>query len=77
MDTEKQDLLENGIVVDLGKQSRKKIKQFRRKMKGKLAGAIQETLHGLKTAGKLAENAQPVVFVVREKKSGMRNPFFG
>jgi Family of unknown function (DUF6312)/Family of unknown function (DUF6200) len=63
------------IVVDLKRQSRKQIRRLRRNMDGKLAGAIQETLDSLKSSGRLADNAQPVVFVVRQKKTSSRLPF--
>ncbi len=60
--------LQNGaIVVELKKQSRKQIRRFRQRMEGKLAVAIQDTLQSLKSSGKISENAQPVVFVVRQK----------
>ena len=55
------------VVVELKKQSRKRIRRFRRNMDGKLADTIQHTLEALRTSGKIAENVQPVVFVVRQK----------
>jgi hypothetical protein len=58
---------EGAVVVELKKQSRKRIRRFRKNMEGKLADTIQHTLEALRTSGKIGENVQPVVFVVRQK----------
>jgi hypothetical protein len=54
------------IVVDLGKQSRKRIKQLRQGT-GKLMVELNEVLDELRTAGKVAPNAQPIYVVLKQK----------
>jgi len=54
------------LVVDLGKHGRKQIKRLRRG-EGKLVDEVQQCVHELRSAGTIAESAQPVVIVVREK----------
>ena len=59
------------LVVDVGKkQSKKRIKQLR-KGRGKLIEQIQKTISELRERQEIDENAQPIVFIVRQKrKSG-------
>ena len=59
-------------ILDLGRQSPKKIKKLR-KGKGPLLGDIEATVAELKTKGVVPEDAHVVVVVVREKRP--RNPF--
>ena len=59
------------IIVDIGKKSRKQIRELRRgtgKLLDELNGVIQE----LRAAGKVSASAQPVFVVVRQKR-GRRN----
>ena len=56
------------LVVNLGKSTRKRIKKLKRG-EGKLMRELQGTLDDLKAAGKIAADAEPVVFVV-ERRSG-------
>lgn len=54
------------IVIDLGRHRRKQVKRLRRGT-GKLMDEVFHSLQELKTAGKVSDNAQPVVVVVRER----------
>ena len=55
------------IIVDLGKQRRKRIKDLR-KGTGRLMDEVNTCLDELRTSGTVAANAQPVVIIVREKR---------
>lgn len=55
------------IIIDLGRHRRKQIKRLREGT-GKLLDEVLQSIHELKTAGRISESAQPVVVVVREKK---------
>lgn len=59
------------IVLDLGKQRRKRIKELRRG-EGKLMDEVAASIAELRTAGALAADAQPVVVIVREKRRRVR-----
>jgi hypothetical protein len=59
------------IVLDVGKQRRKRIKELRRGA-GKLMDEINASIEELRTAGALSPEAQPVVVVVRQKRRKMR-----
>lgn len=54
------------VIVDMGKKTKKQIKQLR-KGRGKLLDAVNDTLHELRTAGSISASAQPVVIVVRQR----------
>jgi hypothetical protein len=55
------------IVIDLGKQRRKRTKDLRRG-RGRLMDEVNLCLEELKTAGTISGSAQPVIVVVREKR---------
>lgn len=55
------------IIVDLGKQRRKKVKGLRSGT-GRLAETLNGCLDELRTAGTLAPNSQTVVVIVRERR---------
>jgi hypothetical protein len=55
------------VIIDLGKQRRKRIKDLRRGT-GRLADEINGCVEELKAAGTLSSSAQTVVVVVREKR---------
>jgi hypothetical protein len=59
------------IVLDLGKQRRKRIKQLRRGA-GKLMDEVNASIVELRVAGAIGPTAQPVVVVVREKRRKTR-----
>ena len=59
------------VVIDLGKQRRKRIKELRRG-EGKLMDEINASIEELRTAGALGADVQPVVVVVRQKRRKMR-----
>jgi hypothetical protein len=59
------------VVLDLGKQRRKRIKELRRGA-GKLIDEVNASLEELRTAGALSADAQAVVIVVREKRRKVR-----
>lgn len=54
------------VIVDLGWQSRKKLKRLRRG-EGRLMDEVAETIRRLREAGEIEAGAAPVVFVAREK----------
>lgn len=55
------------VVVDLGKQKRKKINNLR-KGKGDLVGKVEDLIGELRTEGVVQASAQVVVVVVKEKR---------
>lgn len=55
------------IVIDLGKQRRKRIKDLR-KGTGRLAEEVNGCLAELRAAGTVSPNAQTVVVVVRQRR---------
>lgn len=63
------------VVVDIGKQSRRKIRRLR-KGQGSLMEDVAEIVDGLSAEGKIAANAQPVVIVVREKRRNRKRWMF-
>ena len=54
------------IVVSLGKQRRKRIKQLVQG-KGKLMDELNDVVAELRTAGKIAPAAQQIIVVVKER----------
>ena len=56
------------ILVDLGRKSRKSIKRLR-DGEGKLLAEIQGTVDELKANGTIADSAQPLIILVREKRT--------
>ncbi len=59
------------ILLDLGKQRRKRIKELRRGA-GKLMDEINASIGELQKAGTIGPAAQPVVVVVRQKRRRAR-----
>ena len=59
------------IVLDLGKQRRKRIRDLRRG-EGRLMDEITASIEELRTAGALAADAQAVVVIVRERRRKVR-----
>lgn len=59
------------VVLDLGKQRRKRIKELQRG-EGRLMDEINASIEELRTAGALGPNVQPVVVVVRQKRRKAR-----
>jgi len=62
------------VVLDLGKQRRKKIKQLRRG-EGRLLDDINGAIEELRTVGTIGALSQPVVIVVREKARKAKSIF--
>jgi hypothetical protein len=60
------------VIVDLGKQRRKRIKQLRRG-EGKLVAEVTGAVEELRASGTIAADAQAVVFVVRERRRGLKS----
>jgi uncharacterized protein DUF6200 len=54
------------IVVDLGRQKQKRVRQLR-KGKGPLIADVNSTIDELRATGTISASAQPVIVVVREK----------
>jgi hypothetical protein len=55
------------IIVDMGKQRAKRIRQLR-EGRGKLLDQVSSVLDELKANGTIDEAAQPVIIVVRERR---------
>ena len=55
------------IIIDLGKQRRKRVKDLRRGT-GRLADEVNDCILELQAAGTLSLTAQPVVIVVQQKR---------
>lgn len=62
------------VVLDLGKQRRKQIKQLRRG-EGRLLDDINGAIEELRTVGTLGASTQPVVIIVREKRRKTKSMF--
>jgi hypothetical protein len=61
------------VIVNLGKNSRKRIKKLKRG-EGSLMLEVQQKLSILKSGGQISADAEPVVFVV-EKRAEMSIPW--
>ena len=59
------------IVVDIGKQRRKRVKQLR-KGGGKLMDEVHAAIGELRRSGSISGSAQPVIVIVRERPRKMR-----
>ena len=55
------------IIIDMGKKSRKQVRKLRKGKPGRLLDRVSETVEHLREAGTLAEDAQPIVIVVKQK----------
>jgi hypothetical protein len=55
------------LVVDIGKKSRKQVRQLR-DGEGKLLAEVSALIEQLRTSGSIHPLAQPVIVVVREKR---------
>jgi hypothetical protein len=55
------------LIVDMGKQRRKLIRQLR-EGEGQLLDEVNATIQELKTAGTIAASAQPVIVLVQAKR---------
>lgn len=62
------------VVLDLGKQRRKQIKQLRRG-EGRLLDDINGAIEELRTVGTIGAVSQPVVIIVREKRRKTKSAF--
>lgn len=62
------------IIVDMGKKDRKQIRKLTKGKPGRLMRRLEDTIDHLRENGALAEGAQPVVIVIRQKprKRGKR-----
>lgn len=60
------------IVVDLGKHKRRRIRDLRRGRAGRLLDEVQDCVEDLKANNQIAESAQPIIIVVREKRKKRR-----
>ena len=61
------------LVIDLGKQKRKRVKALRRG-RGQLMGDVEECLEDLRNEGKIAAETQTVIVVVERKRKRNRFP---
>ena len=56
------------VVIDLGKQNKKRVKELRQGKPGKLLSEIMETVETLRAQKSISADAQPIIVVVREKQ---------
>jgi hypothetical protein len=59
------------LLVDLGKKSRKQVRKLR-KGTGKLVDEVKQCVDELRTTGSASGSSQPIVIIVREKRSRYR-----
>lgn len=59
------------VIVDLGKQKRKKVKALRAGS-GELMLEVQAAIGEIQRAGRISSSAQPVIVVVTEKPKGKK-----
>jgi hypothetical protein len=64
------------IIVDLGKQKRKKIRRLR-KGKGPLFAKVMDTHDELRSQGVYDDSAGPMIVLVKEKKQKRRGQRYG
>ena len=57
------------VFVDLGKKKNKLVKQLK-KGKGKLVDTIEDTIKELREEGKIKNEVQPVVVLIRRQRRG-------
>ena len=62
------------VVLDLGSQRRKRVKQLRRG-EGRLMDDINGAIEELRTAGTIGAVTQPVVIIVQQKRRKARSLF--
>jgi len=63
----------NTVLLDMGKQKPKRVKQLR-KGKGKLLDDVYTAIEELQEAGVIGANAQPVVVIVERKSDDLPMP---
>lgn len=56
------------IVVDMGKKTRRQIRKLRKGKPGRLLDRVEDTIQHLRENGALADDAQPIVIVVKERR---------
>lgn len=56
------------VVIDLGKQRRKRIKDLSKGKPGKLMEEVQDAIAALRSEGAIAELAQPIIIIVKERR---------
>ncbi len=72
---EKPETPPQAIIIDLGKQKRKKVKQLR-KGRGELLDAIQAKVAELQTQGTLPKGVPPIIVLVGKKAAAARQRLF-
>ncbi|MCC7031701.1 MAG: hypothetical protein IT179_02590 [Acidobacteria bacterium] len=55
------------VVIDMGKQRRKRVKALRRGT-GRLADKVSDTIEELRAAGTVAPDSQTVIVIVRQRR---------
>ncbi len=56
------------LVIDLGKQRRKRVRDLRKGKPGPLLDDVREAIATLRAQGAVAKDAQPIIVVVSEKR---------
>lgn len=69
------DTMPEPILVDLGKQRRKRVRRLR-KGRGRLMGNVLDAVDDLRDREEIAPDAQVVVAIVRERRRRRKYPFF-
>ena len=60
------------ILIDLGKRKRKQVKKLRRGKPGRLMDEVQKCIEELKSNDTIAQDAQPVIVVIRQKEKNFK-----
>jgi Family of unknown function (DUF6200) len=67
MTTTTSDTLQQPIIIDLGKKSRKHVRKLRKGKPGRLLNKVQQVISEISEAGALPSSTQTVVVIVRER----------
>ena len=65
------------IVIDLGKKSRKRVRQLRKGKPGKLTDQVKGAIAHLQSEGVVGAGAQPVIIIVRNRRKRRKLGMFG
>lgn len=68
------DTIREPVIIDLGRHRRKRIKRLRRG-RGRLMEDVFDAMEDLRKAGRIDEDAQPVIAIVRQKRKRRRFRF--
>ncbi|WP_437670509.1 hypothetical protein [Sorangium sp. So ce131] len=70
-------VVQQPIIIDLGKKSRKRVKKLRKGKPGRLLDKVHEVIAEISEAGALPRSTQPVVVIVRERRKNKLGRLWG